>query len=155
MCGIVGFNWEDKDLIKRMSTILEHRGPDGFGYFTDKGISLGHRRLSIIDLSAAGKNPMTNEDETLQLIFNGEVYNFKELRSQLEQKKHRFKSNTDTEVILHGYEEWGENVVHKLNGEFAFALWDMNTKRLFLARDRNNLFVFISHKAKANSPFNL
>ncbi|MBS3165848.1 asparagine synthase (glutamine-hydrolyzing) [Candidatus Woesearchaeota archaeon] len=136
MCGIVGFNWEDKDLIKRMSTILEHRGPDGFGYFTDKGISLGHRRLSIIDLSAAGKNPMTNEDETVQLIFNGEIYNFKELRSQLEKKGHRFSSHTDTEVILHGYEEWGENVVHKLNGEFAFALWDTNKKRLFLARDR-------------------
>jgi len=136
MCGITGFNWEDKDLIKRMSSIISHRGPDGEGHYTNKSISLGHRRLSIIDLSQNGKQPMCNEDETIHITFNGEIYNFLELRRILENKGHRFHSNTDTEVLVHGYEEWGESIVEKLNGMFAFAIWDGNTKKLFLARDR-------------------
>ncbi len=136
MCGICGFNWENKELIKHMSNLLKHRGPDDCDSYIDKDISLGHRRLSIIDLSAAGKQPMSNEDGTIWLIYNGEIYNFKQLRRKLEEKRHIFKSDTDTEVIIHGYEEWGENVVDKLNGQFAFAIWDRNKKKLFLARDR-------------------
>jgi len=135
MCGICGFNWNNQELIKSMSKVLEHRGPDGKGHYTNKGISLGHRRLSIIDLSSAGKQPMTNENETIWITYNGEIYNFQELRKILEDKGHRFKSNTDTEVLVHGYEEWGEQVVEKLNGMFAFAIWDDVQKKLFLARD--------------------
>lgn len=155
MCGIAGFNWDNKDLIKAMTSVVEHRGPDGFGYYSNKQISLGHRRLSIIDLSSAGKQPMCNEDETVWITYNGEIYNFSELRVMLEQKGHRFSSNTDTEVIIHGYEEWGAGVVEKLNGMFAFAVWDENEKLLFLARDRlgikplyyywdGNKFIFAS-----------
>ena len=116
--------------------MLTHRGPDGGAIYRSRGISLGHRRLSIIDLSDAGRQPMSNEDGTLQITFNGEIYNFKELRSQLETKGHSFQSHTDTEVIVHGYEEWGDSVVEKFDGEFAFAIWDQHNKRLFLARDR-------------------
>jgi len=136
MCGIAGFNWEDKGIIKKMNATLEHRGPDGEGTYTNKGISLGHRRLSIIDLSSAGKQPMCNEDGSIWITFNGEIYNFKLLRAELEQLGHSFKSNTDTEVIVHSYEEWGDSCVQKFNGMFAFAIWNDRTKELFLARDR-------------------
>ena len=136
MCGICGFNWEDKELVKAMTKILEHRGPNQGGIYTDKNISLGHRRLSIIDLSAAGTQPLSNEDGTMLIIYNGEVYNFQELRQELEAKGHRFQSHTDTETIIHGYEEWGEEIVQKLNGMFAFAIYDLAEKKLFLARDR-------------------
>ncbi|MBT4538867.1 asparagine synthase (glutamine-hydrolyzing), partial [Candidatus Woesearchaeota archaeon] len=148
-------NWEDKNLIKHMNSSLIHRGPDGQGIYTNKNISLGHRRLSIIDLSNAGKQPMCNEDETIWITFNGEIYNHRDLRKILESKGHRFKSNTDTEVIIHGYEEWGEKVLEKLNGQFAFAIYNNNSKTLFLARDRigikplyyyynDNKFIFAS-----------
>lgn len=119
-----------------MTAILTHRGPDGGAVYRSRGISLGHRRLSIIDLSDAGRQPMTNEEGTVWVTFNGEIYNFKELRTMLEEKGHRFESNTDTEVIVHGYEEWGESIVEKFDGEFAFAIWDQKNKKLFLARDR-------------------
>ena len=136
MCGICGFNGEDKSLLRQMNTLLTHRGPDGEGFYSDGKVSLGHRRLSIIDLSPAGKQPMTNEDQTVWITFNGEIYNFPELRKELEKRGHSFSSHTDTETIIHGYEEWGENVLQKLNGMFAFALWDTKTEMLFLARDR-------------------
>ncbi len=136
MCGICGFNGEDKELLIKMTSLLSHRGPDGEGFYSDGMMSFGHRRLSIIDLSTSGKQPMSNEDGTIWITFNGEVYNFQELRNELEKKGHSFSSNTDTETIIHGYEEWGENVVQRLNGMFAFAIWDTNKKRLFLARDR-------------------
>ncbi|MBT4539608.1 asparagine synthase (glutamine-hydrolyzing) [Candidatus Woesearchaeota archaeon] len=155
MCGIAGFNWEDKELVAKMNSSIIHRGPDGQGIYTDKNISLGHRRLAIIDLSNAGKQPMCNEDETIWITYNGEVYNHRELRRQLEKKGHRFKSNTDTEVIIHGYEEWGEKILEKLNGQFAFAVYNTKNKTLFIARDRigikplyyyhkNNQFIFAS-----------
>jgi asparagine synthase (glutamine-hydrolysing) len=136
MCGIAGFNWEDQELIKRMSSILVHRGPDGEGIYTDTGISLGHRRLSIIDLSSAGAQPMSNKEGYLTITYNGEIYNFQEIREKLKEKGYRFKSNTDTEVLLYGYQQWGEKVLERLNGMFAFAIWDGRKKRLFVARDR-------------------
>ncbi len=136
MCGICGFNWEDKELVRKMSTLLSHRGPDGSGHYVNENVSFGHRRLSIIDLSNAGRQPMSNEDGTVWITFNGEIFNFLELRAELENKGHHFNSNTDTEVVIHGYEQWGDKVVEKLNGQFAFAVWDENKKQLFLARDR-------------------
>jgi len=116
-----------------------HRGPDDEGIYIENGnpsVGLGHRRLSIIDLSPAGHQPMTNEDAGVQLIFNGEIYNYKELRPLLEQRGHKFKSNTDAEVIIHLYEQYGQDCVKYLRGMFAFAIWDKKEKQLFLARDR-------------------
>lgn len=137
MCGICGFaGFEDRQLLRRMAASLEHRGPDDAGFFTDSNISLGHRRLSIIDLSRKGRNPVRNEDGSIQLVYNGEVYNFRELRSGLERAGHRFYSSTDSEVIVHAYEQWGEKCLGRFNGMFAFALWDAGKGRLFLARDR-------------------
>jgi asparagine synthase (glutamine-hydrolysing) len=141
MCGIAGIWGEaNEDLIRRMTERVAHRGPDDFGVkvFNDsaQAVSLGHRRLSIIDLSSAGHQPMANEDETIWVIFNGEIYNFPALREQLLAAGHRFRSRTDSEVLLHGYEEWGIKLVNKLNGIFAFALWDSVRQQLHLARDR-------------------
>jgi asparagine synthase (glutamine-hydrolysing) len=139
MCGICGiFDFKgapvDRDLLARMTSTIRHRGPDGEGFYVQGPIGLGHRRLSIIDLEG-GAQPITNEDGTLQIIFNGEIYNFIELREELKAKGHIFKTRSDTEVILHGYEEWGLECVQRFNGIFAFALWDSKRKRLFLARD--------------------
>lgn len=136
MCGIVGFTWNDERLVKRMADTIRHRGPDQEGVYCTEGISLGHRRLSIIDLSDHGRQPMTNEDGSIRLVFNGEIYNFKELRDELIGKGHVFSSRTDTEVILHAYEEYGTDAVHKLRGMFAFALWDSRRRWLWMARDR-------------------
>jgi asparagine synthase (glutamine-hydrolysing) len=136
MCGICGFSWNDEALIRKMADRIVHRGPDQEGFFCTDGMSLGFRRLSIIDLSENGSQPMFNEDNTVCLVFNGEIYNFQELRPQLEAKGHRFRSNTDSEVILHGYEEYGIDVVNHLRGMFGFALYDTVRKRLLLARDR-------------------
>ena len=136
MCGICGFSWNDEALIRRMADRIVHRGPDQEGFFCTDGMSLGFRRLSIIDLSENGSQPMFNEDNTVCLVFNGEIYNFQELRPQLEAKGHRFRSNTDSEVILHGYEEYGIDVVNHLRGMFGLALYDTVRKRLLLARDR-------------------
>src|SRR3989454_542389 len=139
MCGISGiYRFDggpiDRELLGRMTSVIQHRGPDGAGSYVADGIGLGHRRLSIIDL-AGGSQPMTNEDQSLHLIFNGEIYNFVELRDELVQQGHVFKTRSDTEVIVHGYEEWGLECVNRFNGMFAFALWDSKRKRLFLARD--------------------
>lgn len=140
MCGIIGI-WDfeskvDKNQLSKARDLLVHRGPDDKGIFVDDHVGLAHRRLSIIDLSKAGHQPMCNEDETIWITYNGEIYNFKEIRDNLEKKGHRFKSNTDTEVIIHAYEEYGEKCLELFNGMFAFGLWDSNKKRLFLARDR-------------------
>ncbi|MFH0880339.1 MAG: asparagine synthase (glutamine-hydrolyzing), partial [Lentisphaerota bacterium] len=136
MCGICGFNWQNKDLIHGMQEIMHHRGPDQHGIYCDPDMSLGHRRLSIIDLSEQGRQPMTNEDGSLQVVFNGEIYNFQDIKTGLEKKGHQFRSHSDTEVILHAYEEYGLEAVHQFRGMFAFALWDRNKKRLWLVRDR-------------------
>lgn len=142
MCGICGkFNFNrnesvDQRLIQRMCRILSHRGPDDEGVYVKKNCGLGHRRLSIIDLSPAGHQPMSNEDGTLWIIFNGEIYNFQELRKFLETKGHRFKSLTDTETILHLYEEEGTDCLRSLRGMYAFAIYDEKKESLFLARDR-------------------
>jgi asparagine synthase (glutamine-hydrolysing) len=136
MCGIAGFNWDNKDLVKSMIKVLQHRGPDQGGVFTDSNISLGHRRLSIIDLSTAASQPMPNEDGSIILVYNGEIYNFLDLKTELIKLGHRFRSNSDSEVIVHGYEQWGPDVVSKLNGQFAFCIYDQPNKKMFLARDR-------------------
>lgn len=136
MCGICGFNWDDKSLVRDMAYVISHRGPDQEGYFTDKLVSLGHKRLSIIDLSEKGRQPMFNEDRSICIVFSGEIYNFQEIRPKLEEKGHRFSSNTDTEVIIHAYEEYGHDCLKLFNGMFAFAVWDSNKRELFIARDR-------------------
>ena len=136
MCGICGFNWDDKELVKRMADSIRHRGPDDDGYYIDKGVSLGNRRLSIVDLSKKGKQPIFNEDKSICIVFNGEIYNYPNLRPILEKKGHRFYSHTDTEAIVHAYEEYGEMCLEHLDGMFAFAIWDSGKKQLFIARDR-------------------
>jgi len=136
MCGICGiYGVEDKALIERMVSVLRHRGPDDAGIFTDSGISLGHARLSIIDLSERGRQPMSNENGDIRLSVNGEIYNFIALRTELEKHGHRFSSNSDSETIIHSYEEYGLDFVNKLRGMFALALYDKVNKRLVLARD--------------------
>jgi asparagine synthase (glutamine-hydrolysing) len=139
MCGICGiYNRDgapvDGVLLDRMSATLAHRGPDGDGAYLSERVGLGHRRLSIIDVDG-GTQPISNEDGSLHLVFNGEIYNFIELREDLEKRGHLFKTRSDTEVILHGYEEWSFECVNRFNGIFAFALWDSKSERLFLARD--------------------
>ena len=136
MCGINGFNWKDEQLILKMNNALSHRGPDDQCIYTDERVSLGHRRLSIIDLSPAGRQPMANEDESIWIIFNGEIYNFSEIRRELEKIGHKFRSGTDTEVIIHAYEEWGTCCVERFNGMWGFAIYDKNKNLLFLSRDR-------------------
>jgi len=136
MCGITGFNWKNEKLITNITDLLIHRGPDQSGVFCDENISLGHRRLSILDLSPKGIQPMTNEDGTVLLVFNGEIFNYQDIREELINKGHNFRSSTDTEVIVHLYEEEGPEMVRRLNGQFAFALYDKKTGRLMLARDR-------------------
>jgi asparagine synthase (glutamine-hydrolysing) len=135
MCGICGFlGFEDKHLLNRMCSVIRHRGPDDHGIYIDRNVCLGSRRLSVIDL-VGGKQPIHNEDESVWIVYNGEIYNFKSIKKDLE-GKHKFYTNTDTEVILHAYEEYGMSCIKKFNGMFAFAIWDSNKKRLFLARDR-------------------
>jgi asparagine synthase (glutamine-hydrolysing) len=136
MCGICGFNWNDQELISVMNDSLVHRGPDQQGTFCHESISVGMRRLAIIDLSDHGNQPMFNEDNTVCLVFNGEIYNFQELRPELIARGHTFRGNSDSEVILHAYEEYGKDCVHRLRGMFAFAIYDLNKKSLFIARDR-------------------
>jgi asparagine synthase (glutamine-hydrolysing) len=139
MCGICGVftlngTAVDGALVRQMSATLAHRGPDGSGTFVSGAIGLAHRRLSIIDLEG-GAQPLSSDDGKLQLVFNGEIYNFIELREELINKGHTFRTRSDTEVIIHGYEEWGNDAVQKFNGIFAFALWDDNKQQLLLARD--------------------
>ncbi len=155
MCGFVGFTNYIKDngpVLEEMMNSIVHRGPDSAGCYIDSDIALGFRRLSIIDLSE-GDQPMFNEDESLVLVFNGEIYNFKELRTELEKEGHTFRNNSDSEVLLHGYEQWGEEFVKKLRGMFAFVIFNKNDGTIFGARDMfgikpfyytlcNNSFIF-------------
>jgi asparagine synthase (glutamine-hydrolysing) len=142
MCGINGYistrNPVDIDLFIAARDSMKHRGPDGCGLYVseNKLAALGHRRLSLLDLSDAGRQPMANEDKTIWLTYNGEIYNYAEIRQELIACGHRFTSNTDSEIIIHGYEEWGIDTLHRFMGMFAFALWDSKEKKLFMARDR-------------------
>lgn len=136
MCGICGFTYRDGPLIRRMSEAIRHRGPDDEGVYVSDDVSLGHRRLSVIDLTYAGHQPMSTEDRSLVIVFNGEIYNYRDIRSVLVEKGHRFKGNSDTEVILYAYKEWGRKCLAMFRGMFAFALWDATSKELFVARDR-------------------
>jgi asparagine synthase (glutamine-hydrolysing) len=141
MCGIAGrFNYDPlrpvaRDVLEAMTDAVAHRGPDAAGYHLAPGVGLGHRRLSIIDLST-GDQPLSNEDGTVWTVFNGEIYNFAEVRAELLAHGHRFRTGSDTEVIVHGYEQWGERCVDRFRGMFAFAVWDSAARRLLLARDR-------------------
>ncbi len=140
MCGICGILRNDQDpidrsLLERMNEAIRHRGPDGDGYYLAPGVGLGIRRLAIIDL-VTGNQPIPNEDETIWIIFNGEIFNFPQLRTSLERLGHCFRTKTDTECILHLYEEYGEDCVNHLRGQFAFAVWDQKKESLFIARDR-------------------
>lgn len=136
MCGIAGYRGPfPEHLVEEMLECLTYRGPDSQGTYVDEGIALGNRRLSIIGRDT-GDQPVQNEDGTVQVVYNGEIYNFRKLRSQLEAEGHRFTTETDTEVLVHGYEEWGFSLPTKLNGMFAFALWDDTRERLVLGRDR-------------------
>ncbi len=141
MCGIAGiFDYRgrgevDRGLLRQMTAAIAHRGPDGDGFYHAPGIGLGHRRLAIVDL-AGGDQPLFNEDRTVCVVFNGEIYNFQPLISELSALGHVFRTRCDTEVIVHAWEEWGERCLDRFNGQFAFALWDERRETLFLARDR-------------------
>ncbi len=151
MCGFVALlmlhgRSPSRALVEEMRDQMVHRGPDGAGLHIEGPIALGHRRLSIIDQSSAGHQPMSNEDQTIWLTFNGEIYNYVELTRELEARGHQFKSHTDTEVIVHLWEEMGERCVERLNGMFAFALWDSRQQLLFGARDRGGIKPFHYYK---------
>lgn len=138
MCGINGIVSKSKNkdkLIHEMNEKIIHRGPDAEGIFVDKRVALGQRRLSIIDLSDNGNQPIYNEDKSVLVVFNGEIYNYQVLKEELENLGHLFSTNTDTEVLVHGYEEWGYDVINKLRGMFAFCIYDVNKSNLFIARD--------------------
>lgn len=141
MCGIAGIAAVtdnrpiEKNILETMTNLLSHRGPDGCGFHFEEGVGFGHRRLAIIDLEG-GQQPMPNEDESIWISCNGEIYNFQELNEQLKSLGHIFKTKCDTEVIIHAYEQWGENAFNRFNGMFAFGLWDRRKRRLLLVRDR-------------------
>src|SRR5205809_2402546 len=144
MCGIAGWaNLDprtsprdgDEELLRAMCDRMHHRGPDSEGYLVDDGVALGMRRLAIIDL-LTGDQPTFNQDRSVAVVLNGEIYNYREVRADLEKRGHRFTTESDTEVLPHLYDEYGRDMVRHLNGMFAFALWDEKRRRLFLARDR-------------------
>src|SRR5688572_15685868 len=140
MCGVAGILGTDerppnRAVLEAVCARLAHRGPDEHGYFVNGPVALGHRRLSIIDLST-GRQPLSNEDGSVWVTFNGEIYNFQELRDRLEGLGHRFRTHTDTEAIVHAYEQDGRRCVEQFRGMFAFAVWDRPRRTLFLARDR-------------------
>jgi asparagine synthase (glutamine-hydrolysing) len=155
MCGIVGSlnlnkpHTISEELLRQMLAMIRHRGPDQFGIYLNQHVGLGSARLSILDLHS-GQQPITNEDESLWIVFNGEIFNYLELRPDLEERGHRFKTNTDTEVLLHLYEDYGPGCLKFLNGQFAIAIWDQKAQSLFLARDRlgiRPLFYTVSQGA--------
>lgn len=153
MCGIAGkINFSDKtdlisiDLLKKMAGVLKHRGPDEFGYYRDKNAGLAHSRLSIIDITS-GKQPLSNEDDTLWIVFNGEIFNYIELREELKKYNHKFKTKSDTEVILHAYETWGLKCFEKFNGQWALAIWDSRKRSLILSRDHAGILpLYVKEK---------
>jgi len=150
MCGIAGIMYRDgrtpsESELKQMTDIIFHRGPNDAGFYTDPGIGLGFRRLSIIDL-AEGHQPLCNEDETVWIVFNGEIYNYKALRSMLQEKGHVFRTHSDTEVIVHLYEEYGEACVNHMRGMFGFVIWDRNKRQLFGARDHFGIKPFYYYR---------
>lgn len=154
MCGISGFNWFDKSLIKEMCKLISHRGPDQEGYYTDKKVSLGHKRLSIIDLSDKGRQPMFSKDNRYIIVFNGEIYNYKEIKENLENKKYVFNTDSDTEVLLYAFEEYKEKCLNFLEGMFAFCVYDTKTDSYFIARDKlgiKPLYYFINQNKLAFS----
>ncbi len=141
MCGLVGIvdlrgEPVAHETLRRMTDTIAHRGPDGEGHWVGDGVGLGHRRLAIIDLSPGGRQPMLSPDGQLAIVYNGEIYNYQELRAELQALGHRFVSSSDTEVLLHAWEAWGPGCLDRLNGMFAFAVWDRRCRRLVLARDR-------------------
>jgi len=159
ICGIFNLNGEPASpiILRKMTDEIAHRGPDGEGFFVDSFIGLGHRRLAIIDLSPAGHQPMITLDGQYVLTYNGEVYNFQEIRAELESLGIQFRSKTDSEVVLYAYRQWGPKCVERFNGMFAFAIWDKTKQELFIARDRygikplyytfvNNYFLFASEQ---------
>lgn len=155
ICGIVSLNAQhsvDEQLLASMNATLQHRGPDDSGCYVTPMVGLAMRRLSIIDLST-GKQPIGNEDGSVWVVFNGEIYNFRRLRQQLEKKGHAFKTETDTEVIVHAYEEYGDDCVHHFNGMFAFALWDNAHRRLLIARDRLGIKPLYYHASAERLAF--
>jgi asparagine synthase (glutamine-hydrolysing) len=154
VCGIAGIialpdgRPPERSELERMIGTLRHRGPDGFGYYLDGPVGLAHARLSIIDLST-GDQPIANEDQTIWTVFNGEIFNYLELREELEKAGHKFRTHSDTETIVHAYEEWGDDFAHRLNGQFAIALWDTRRRRLVLLRDRVGIRpLFVHHDGK-------
>lgn len=158
MCGIVGFvsknsNSADRSILEKMNAAITHRGPDDDGFYLNEGVALGMRRLSIIDL-AGGKQPIHNADKTKWIVFNGEIYNYRELRDDLEKRGHRFYTNSDTEAIIHLYDEYGADCLEHLRGMFAIAIWDTADKSLFLARDRvGKKPLLYSHQSNGNLIF--
>lgn len=154
MCGFTGFIGQTEgreQILENMMNTIVHRGPDSAGSYMDDAAALGFRRLSIIDISAAGDQPIYNEDRSKVLVFNGEIYNYQELRSELIKEGHEFQTHTDSETLLHGYEQWGEELLQKLRGMYAFVIWDMKEKRLFGARDMFGIKPF--YYAKMNDTF--
>lgn len=155
MCGIVGFINQEKNketIIKKMADLIIHRGPDSDGYYTDESIALGFRRLAIIDLKT-GSQPIFNEDKTKVIIFNGEIYNYLSIKEDLIKKGHQFQTETDTEVILHGYEEYQEKILNKLRGMFAFVIYDIEKKELFASRDFYGIKPFYYYHDDSNFMF--
>ena len=155
MCGIVGFVdkkgvKEKKEIIKKMADRIAHRGPDDEGFYVDKTVALGHRRLSIIDLTKSGAQPIYNEDKSMAIVFNGEIYNYESIKEELIKKGHKFKTKTDTEVILHGYEEYKEKLFSRLRGMFAFVIYDKEMEELIGARDHFGIKPFYYYKKDGN-----
>jgi asparagine synthase (glutamine-hydrolysing) len=150
MCGIAGIiatdglREEERARLPRMRDVIAHRGPDEAGAWFDAFAALGHRRLSIVDL-ASGSQPLGNEDGTIQIVFNGEIYNHGDLRPELESAGHRYHTRCDTEAIVHAYEEWGDDCVHRFRGMFAFAIWDAPRRRLLLARPAGDQAAVLDH----------
>ena len=140
MCGITGFvnanaDAVDRAILERMNRAIIHRGPDEDGFYVNAGVGLAMRRLAIIDL-AGGQQPMHNEDRSKWIVFNGEIYNYQEIRADLDKRGHKFYTNSDTEAIVHLYDDFGEGCLEYLRGMFAFAIWDEREQELFVARDR-------------------
>ncbi|MEM1433797.1 MAG: asparagine synthase (glutamine-hydrolyzing) [Pseudomonadota bacterium] len=159
MCGIAGIHSlgaalaaDTRPRVEHMVHLLEHRGPDGSGFWSDSRTALGHARLSIIDL-AGGEQPIRNEDGSIWITFNGEIFNYLELRAELEQAGHQFYTKTDTEVLVHAYEEFGDRFLERLNGQFAFGLWDVRQQRLLLARDRVGIAPLYYRRTAAELQF--